>query len=241
MKSRIALLGCLTLAGNVAMANVDCAKAPYGESVGRFGRDEFQLGAMSVAHNANSMSAPGSVSSEIDRQMRAACLAKYYGKHLPRYTRLGLAPGTLAAESVGEIAAVAIGWNAPRRQVGDTVASSSGTVSSGAVRAVAPATRPRAVAAAQVPSSAAPLPVMKVASSFPACPRQVDLRRLLSAALIDNAAWPEAEAAGKRHGCIELHAGEPVYRVAINSWSGVARVRPVGLKGTYWTDAMAVK
>lgn len=235
MKTRIALLGCLMLAGNVAIANVDCASAPYGESVGRYGRDEFQLGVMSMMHNASPASAPRAMNRKIGQEMHAACLAKFYGENLPRYAGLGLPPERLATASVGEIAAVAIGWNAPRPRVGSTVASPSSTVS-----VPAPAGRP-AAAATHTPSPAAALHSMKVTSSFPACPRQVDLKRLLSAALIDNAAWPDAEAAGKRHGCIELHTGERVYRVQSDSWSGVTRVRPQGQTSAYWTDAMAVK
>lgn len=235
MKTWVGLLACLMLAGNVAMANVDCAKAPYGESVGRYGRDEFQLGVMSMTHNPNPASAPRALDRKIDQEMRAACLAKFRGEDLPRYAGLGLPPERLAAASVGEIAAVAIGWSSPRHQVSRTLAPHSSI-------AAAPAAALRSAAAAtHAPSPATPLHSMKVTSSFPACPRQVDLKRLLSAALIDNAAWPEAEAAGKRHGCIELHAGERVYRLRSDSWSGVTQVQPQGQTGAYWTDAMAVK
>ena len=223
------------LAGNIAMANVDCAKAPYGESVDRYGRDEFQLGVMSMTRNANVASAPRAMSRKIDREMRAACRAKFYGEDLSRYTGLGLPPKRLAAASVGEIAAVAVGWNEPSRQISSAVASRSSRVP------VPPSALRPAAAATHAPSSAAPLHSMRVTSSFPACPRRVDLKRLLSAALIDHAAWPEAEAAGKRHGCIELHAGERVYRLRSDSWSGVTRVRPQGRTGAYWTDTMAVK
>lgn len=235
MKTQIALLGCLVLAWNVAIANVDCARAPYGESVGRYGRDEFQLGILSMMHSASHPAVPRATRT-IDKEMRAACLAKFYGESLPRYAKLGLPPQRLATESVGSIAAVAMHWNEPPHR-------SSGTVSppSGMARVSVPAGQPTASAETHDSSSLAHVHYMRVTASFSACPRKVDLKRLLVAALIDNAAWPQAEAAGRRHGCIELHAGDRVDRVSRDSWGGMVRVRPEGLTMTYWTDAMVVR
>ena len=236
MKTQIALLGCLILAGNVAVANVDCAKAPFGESVAQYGRDEFQLGMLSMRHRANGPSVPRAMSRKIDKAMRAACLAKFYGENVPRYARLGLPPRRLASESVGSIAAAAITWNRPQHPGSATVARPSGTAS------ISPPTqRPTASETTRGPPSRAHIHYLKVTSNFPACPRKVDLKRILTAALIDKAAWPQAEASGKRHGCIELHAGERVDRVRTDGWGGVTLVRPEGHTRVYWTDTMVVR
>lgn len=80
MKTQIALLGCLVLAWNVASAHVSCAKAPYGESVAQFGRDEFRLGLIAAGHAADHSSVPPAMARAIDRAMRAACLAKFHGR-----------------------------------------------------------------------------------------------------------------------------------------------------------------
>ena len=129
MKTQVALLGCLILAGNVAIANVNCAKAPFGESVAQYGRDEFQLGVLSMAHYENSPSAPQAMRQKIGKAMRAACLAKFYGENLPQYARLGLAPHGLASESVGSIAAAALHWERPRHPGSGTVSRPSGMAS----------------------------------------------------------------------------------------------------------------
>ena len=236
MKQQIALLGCLILAGNVAIAGVDCTKAPFGESVAQYGRDEFQLGMISLAHNANDPSVLRAMMHRIDREMRAACLAKFDGEELPRYAKLGLPPQRLATESVGSIAAVALDWRRPHHRGSGTVAphSSSTSVS-------ASANMPAASAKPHGPPSLAHIHYMKVTANFPACPREVDLKRILTAALIDNAAWPQTEAAGKKHGCIELHAGERVSRVRTDGWGGVTQVRPEGRTRAYWTDTMVVR
>jgi hypothetical protein len=233
MKTRIALLWCLMLAGNVAIANananpnanIDCARAPYGESVGRYGRDEFRLGVLSVMHDGGHPAAPRALMRKIDEEMRAACLAKFHGENLPRYAGLALPPPRLAGASIGSIAAAALHWTEPPHP-------SSGTVP--AVPSVAPA----AVAAVR---PAPPVHYMRMTSDFSACPRRVDLKRLLAAALIDKSQWPGAEAAAKRHGCIELHAGDRVERVSTDRWAGVIEVRSAGHPGTYWTDSMVVR
>ena len=225
MATRIALLGCLMLAWNVAIANVDCATAPYGESVGRYGRDEFQLGVLSMTHSASHPGAPQATIRKIAREMRAACLAKFYGENLPRYARLSLPAQKLATDSVGSIAAVALHWGEPSHRSSVTVSPVSGTA-----RSSVPVERPTAT-----------VHYMRMTSDFSACPRRVDLKRLLAAALIDKAEWPQAAAAGRRHGCIELHAGDRVERVRSDRWGGVIQVRPAGRTGTYWTDSMAVR
>lgn len=236
MKTRIALLGCLVLACNVAVANVDCAGAPYGESVAQYGRDEFQLGLIAMAHDDHPPSVPRALFRKVDKEMRAACLAKFYGVHRSRYARLGLPPHGLATESVGSIAAVTLRWSRPSPRGGGTAPLSSATAS-----IPVPAKRPAASGETPDSSSSAPVHYTKVKSNFPACPRRVDLKRILVAALIDNAAWPQAEAAGKRHGCIELHAGDRVDRVRTDRWSGVTQVRPEGQTRIFWTDSVAVK
>jgi hypothetical protein len=236
MKQQIALLGCLILAGNVAMAGVDCAQAPFGESVAQYGRDAFQLGMISVAHTANDPSARRATMHRIDRQMRAACLAKFDGEDLPRYAKLGLPPRRLATESVGSIAAVALKWRRPHPRGSDAAAAHS-IITSVSASPDVPATS----AKPHGPPARALIHSMKVTSNFPACPRKVDLRRILTAALIDTAAWPEAEAAGKAHGCIELHTGERVSRVRTDEWGGVTEVRPAGHTRAYWTDTMVLK
>lgn len=239
MKARIALLGCLMLAWNVAMANVDCAKPPYGESVGRYGRDEFQLGILAMTHSAGHPAAPRAMIRKIDGELRAACRAKFYGENLPRYARLALPPQRLATDSVGSIAAVALHWQEPPHR-------SSGAVSPvpGAARAPAPAVSP-VPGAARAPAPAerpiAPVHYMRMTSDFSACPRRVDLKRLLAAALIDKQAWPQAAAAAKRHGCIELHAGDRVERISSDGWGGVIQVRPAGHARAYWTDSLVVR
>ncbi len=236
MKTQVALLGCLILAGNVAIANVNCAKAPFGESVAQYGRDEFQLGVLSMAHNENSPSAPQAMRQKIGKAMRAACLAKFYGENLPQYARLGLAPHGLASESVGSIAAAALHWERPRHPGSGTVSRPAGMAS-----VSASTRRPSASETTRGPPSVVHIHYLRVTSNFPACPRKVDLKRILTAALIDNAAWPQAEAAGKRHGCIELHAGERVDRVRTDGWGGVTQVRPEGRTRAYWTDTMVVR
>lgn len=236
MKTQIALLGCLMLAWNVAMANVNCAKAPYGESVAQYGRDEFRLGIMSMTHSDNHPSEPRAMRRKIDKEMRGACLAKFYGENLPRYAKLGLPPHVLAIESVGSIAAVAINWDGRDHRGRGAVQPPSSTAS-----VSVPNRRPPASGQTHASPSPAHIHYMKVTSNFPACPRMVDLERLLSAALIDNAAWPQAEEAGKRHGCIELHAGDRVYRVRTNAWRGASQVRPEGQTKTYWTDATVIR
>lgn len=236
MKMQIVVLGCLMLAWNVAIANVDCAKAPYGESVAQYGRDEFQLGIISMTHNDSHRSVPRAVLQRIEKEMRAACLAKFYGENLPRYAKVGLPRHMLATESVGSIAAAVIKWNRPNDLGSGTVPAPSSTVS-----VSVPTKRPTVSANTHDSSSLTDIHYMKVTSNFPACPRQVDLKRLLTAALVDNAAWPQAEAAGKRHGCIELYAGDRVDRVRSDRWSGVIQVRPQGRTRTYWTDAAVVR
>lgn len=225
MKTQVALFGCLMLACNVAIANVDCDRAPYGESVGRYGRDEFQLGILSVMHNGSHPGAPRAMIQKIDEEMRAACLAKFKGENLPRYARLALPPQGLATETVGSIAAAALHWNEPPQRGSASVPAVSGT----------------ARVPVAVERAAPPVHYMRMTSDFSACPRRVDLKRLLAAALIGNASWPEAEAVGKRHGCIELHAGDRVERVGSDRWAGVIRVRPAGRTAAYWTDAMVVR
>lgn len=236
MKQQIALLGCLILAGHAAIAGVDCAKAPFGESVAQYGRDEFQLGMISTEHNANDPSMLRATLQRIERQMRAACLAKFDGEGLPRYAKLGLTPQRLAAESVGSIAAIALDWRRPQHR-GSGAAAPHSSITSVSASAHMPAASPKP----HGPPSLAPIPYMKVRANFPACPRKVDLKRILSAALIDPAAWPQAEAAGKAHGCIELRAGERVSRVRTDGWGGVTQVRPAGHARTYWTDTMVVQ
>lgn len=236
MKTRIALLGCLVLVWNTAIAKVECAKAPYGESVAQYGRDEFQLGVMSKTHNDRHASGQEAMMKKIDREMRAACLAKFYGKNVSRYTKLGMPPHALASKSVGSIAAVAMNWSTSHRRSSGAVVPPSRTGS------VSPTVKP-AIASngAHNTPSGAHRHYMKVTSNFPACPRKVDLKRLLAVALIDKTGWRAAEAASKRHGCVELHAGEHVYRLKTDLWDGVIEVRPQGRTRTYWTDAMVVK
>jgi hypothetical protein len=236
MKMRIALLGCLVLAWHTAMANVDCAKAPYGESIAQYGRDEFQLGIIAVAHAGHAASRPRALFRKADKAMRAACLAKFHGLHRSRYARLGVPPHALATESVGSIAAVTLAGTRPNPPETGTAALSSATAS-----LAEPAKRPAVSGEAPASSPRTPIRYAQVTSNFPACPRRVDLKRFLVAALIDKAAWPRAEATGKRHGCIELHAGERVDRVRTDRWSGVAQVRPEGRAGTYWTDAIVIR
>lgn len=236
MKMQIAALGCLMLAWNVAIANVDCAKAPYGESVAQYGRDEFQLGIISVTHNDDHPSVPRVVLQRIEKEMRAACLAKFYGRDLPRYAKAGVRRHMLETESVGSIAAAVIKWTRPNDLGRGAVPAPSRTVSFSA-----PTKRPRVSGNTHNSSSLTDIHYVKVTSDFPACPRRVDLKRLLTAALVDNAAWPQAEAAGKRHGCIELYAGDRVNRVRSDRWSGVIQVRPQGQTRTYWTDAAVIR
>jgi hypothetical protein len=236
MKTRIALLGCLVLGWHIAMANVDCARAPYGESIAQYGRDEFQLGIIARAHAGHPASRPRALFRKADKAMRAACLAKFYGLHRSRYARLGVSPQGLASESVGSIAAVTLTGARPHPPEAGTPRLSSATAS-----LPEPAKRPAASGEAPAASPRAPLRYARVTSNFPACPRRVDLKRFLVAALINKAAWPQAEATGKRHGCIELHAGDRVDRVRTDRWNGVAKVRPEGRAGTYWTDAIVIR
>lgn len=236
MKPQIALLGCLMLVSHGAMANIDCARAPYGESISRYGRDEFQLGVLAVKRDGGKPSIPQDTMHRIEKEMSAACLAKIYGENLPRYVRLGLSPHALASESVGTIAAVALAWSGPQPGTNPGVAPQP------AVSGAAPPMKPPA--ASGEPGDASPATQMhyvRVTSNFAACPRKVDLERLLSAALIDSAEWPQAEAAGKRHGCIQLHAGDRVDRLATDRWGGMTQVRPEGQTAAYWTDTMVVR
>ena len=236
MKQQIALLACFILVGNVALANVDCARAPFGESVAQYGRDEFHLGMLSMAHDNNDSSVPRSTLQKVDGEMSAACLAKFYGKNLPRYAKLGLTPLRLATESVGSIAADALNWSRPDHgSHGSAPPPSSGT------DVAASNNLPAASGKFRRPPSLVHVHYVMVTSNFPACPRRVDLKRILSAALINAATWPQAEAAGKEHGCIELHAGERVSRIRTDGWSGVTEVQPAGHTRTYWTDSMVVK
>lgn len=236
MKTRTALLGCFVLAWSVANAQVNCAHAPYGESVAQFGRDEFRLGMIAAAHAGDRRSVPQAMAREIDRAMRGACLAKFHGHNLTRYSKLGLSPRSLKTRSIGSIAALTVNWNGSHPRGSGRIApasSASGESPSAARRTVSGAVR-HAPPPANGPSVA-------VTSSFPACPRRVDFERLLSAALIDKSDWSKAEAKGKRHGCIELRAGERVYRLRADTWSGLTQVRPAGRTRAYWTDTVAVK
>ena len=236
MKQQIALLGCLILAGNVAIANVDCARAPFGESVSQYGRDEFHLGMLSMAHIHHDPSVPRATMHQIDREMRAACRAKFYGEELPRYAKLGFTPHRLSTESVGAIAAVALNWSGPEHRAGGAVPRTASVANVSASKNLRTASRKP-----HSPPALRHIHYASVTSNFPACPRRVDLKRILTAALINNAAWPQAEAAGKKHGCIELHAGERVARIRTDGWSGVTEVRPAGDTKAYWTDSMVVK
>ena len=236
MKTRITFLGCLVLAWSVASAHVNCAQAPYGESVAQFGRDEFRLGMIAAAHAGDRRSVPQAMAREIDRAMRGACLAKFHGHNLTRYSRLGLSPRSLKTRSIGSIAALTVNWNGSHPRGSGRIApasSASGESPSAARRTVSGAVR-HAPPPANGPSVA-------VTSSFPACPRRVDFETLLSAALIDKSDWSRAEAKGRRHGCIELRAGERVYRLRSDTWAGLTQVRPAGRARTYWTDIVAVK
>lgn len=236
MKTRIALLGCLVLACNVASAHVDCAKAPYGESVAQYGRDEFQLGIIAVTHDDNNPSVPQAMIREIDGAMRAACLAKFYGRNRPRYAKLGLPPHLLKTQSIGSIAALAVDWHRPYRHSSGRVAPATGAPGSSATAGQRAQARDSRRAA-----SAADREYLTVTSNFPACPRKTDLQALLSAALIDESEWPRAEAKGRKYGCIELHAGDHVYPLRRDRWTGLIQVRPDGRARTYWTDTLVVK
>ena len=237
MKTQLALLGCLALAWNVANAGVNCAKAPFGESLAQFGRDEFRLGMLAATRDDLHRSAPPpALLRQIERAMRGACLAKFHGHNLTRYSRLGLSPRSLKTRSIGSIAALTVNWNGSHPRGSGRIApasSASGESPSAARRTVSGAVR-HAPPPANGPSVA-------VTSSFPACPRRVDFERLLSAALIVKSDWSKAEAKGKRHGCIELRAGERVYRLRTDTWSGLTEVRPAGRTRAYWTDTVAVK
>ena len=190
----------------------------------------------SRAHNRNDPSVPRATMHKIDREMRAACLAKFYGENLPRYARLGLTPHRLSTESVGSIAAAALNWSGPDHR-GNAANPHPASIAS------VPASRnlPTAARKPRAPTAPVHTHYVEVTANFPACPRRVDLKRILTAALINNASWPQAEAAGKKHGCIELHAGERVARIRTDGWSGVTEVRPAGHTRTYWTDTMVVK
>lgn len=236
MKRQIALLGCVILAGNVAIANVDCAKAPYGESVARYGRDEFQLGMIAKMHSGSGTTVARTMIRRVDKAMRAACRAKFQGRNLHRYVKLGLPPRMLAAISVGSIAAVVLNWKRQPRPEGGAASRPLRTAG-----ASVPANRPRTSGSTVAPSVVAHANVVKITSNFPACPRRTDLKRLLTAALINKSGWSQAKAIGKRHGCIELHAGERVDRLRSDQWGGVTQVRREGHTRTYWTDSMAVR
>jgi hypothetical protein len=236
MKTRIALLGCLVLAWNVASAHVNCAKAPYGESIVQFGRDEFRLGMIAAAHNDDRPSVPQAMRRALERAMRAACRAKFHGRNLARYSKLGLSPRSLQTRSVGSIAAVTVRWSSPYHRRSDRIAPVS------SVSARSPPAGRRSPSGG-VPHARSPADNHSVAvtSSFPACPRRVDIQTLLSAALIDKSDWPQAEANGRRHGCIVLDAGERVYPLRRETWTGLIQVRPKGHTRTYWTDTAAVR
>ncbi len=235
MKRRIALLGCLMLAWNVASAHVSCTRPPYGESVARFGRDEFRLGMLAARHSADHASLPRTMAQQVDRAMRAACRAKFHGRDLARYSRLGLSPRSLRTRSVGSIAALTVPWSRPRRPGSGAIAQSSATGGppAGERRPTSSGVRP-APAPADNPSVA-------VTSNFPACPRRIDFQALLSAALIDKSDWAKAQARGRKHGCIVLRAGEQVHPLRRETWTGMIQVRPDGQTRTYWTDTVAVK
>lgn len=236
MKTRFALLGCLVLTWSVASAHVNCAQAPYGQSVAQFGRDEFRLGMIAAAHAGDHRSVPQAMVREIDRAMRGACLAKFRGRGLARYSKLGLSPGSLKTRSIGSIAALTVNWNGPYPHGSGRISPASST--SGGSPAAARRKASGGVRRAPPPANG---PSVAVTSSFPACPRRVDFETLLSAALIDKSDWSKAEAKGKRHGCIELRAGERVYRVRSDTWTGLTQVRPARRARTYWTDTVAVK
>ena len=235
MKTQIALLGCLVLAWGVARANVNCARAPYGESVAQFGRDEFRLGMIAATHNDDRPSVPQAMVREIDRAMRAACLAKFHDHNLARYSRLGLSPDSLKTRSIGSIAALTIGWSRPYRR------GSGGIPPARSPSGGSPAGQRTASGEARHALPPADNRSVAVASNFPACPRRVDIQTLLSAVLIDKADWPRAEAEGRRHGCIVLRAGERVHPLRSETWSGLIQVRPDGHTRSYWTDTVAVK
>lgn len=228
------------LAWNVASANVDCSTPPYGESVAQYGRDEFRLGIIAMMHNDDRPLVPQSMMREVDKEMRAACLAKFYGQNLPRYSRLGLSPHSLRKQSVGSIAAVGLSWNRPYHRGSARVPSASSTAS-GTAAGPALTKRPTDSGKKQSSSFHSGNNLLKVTSNVPACPYKEDIKMLLSAALIDEASWPKAAAVGKRHGCIELRAGERVYRVRSDKWAGLIRVRPEGRAKAYWTDTLMVK
>jgi len=236
MKTQIALLGCLALAWNVANASVDCAKAPFGERLAQFGRDEFRLGVLAATRAGVHRSAPPALLRRVDRAMRAACLAKFYGDNVPRYSRLGVSPHALKTRSVGSLAALTVDWTGRYRRGAGGRAPVSRTSSE-------PASTARAMAGGGMRPRPSPAgkPLVPVTTSFPACPRKVDFQSLLSVALIDKSEWASAEAKGRRHGCIELRAGERVYPLRRERWSGLIEVRPAGRARTYWTDAVAVK
>jgi hypothetical protein len=228
MKTLLAWLGCLLLAGQIAGAQVNCATAPYGESISRYGRDEFDLGIIAVKHNDNHRALPRALIREIHRQMRAACRAKFESRDLARYARLGLGRSALRTESVGAIAALAIDWQPPYRQ-------------RTRLAAAAPPTPLRSARAPRHARRAASADLTTVTATFPACPRKSDIMRLLSAALIDKADWPHALARGKRRGCIELYAGERLHVLRQDVWTDLAHVRPERHARTYWTDLLALK
>lgn len=236
MKTQIALLGCLLLAWSVASANVDCAHAPYGESVVQFGRDEFRLGMIAAAHTGDHPAVRQAMARRVKRAMRAACRAKFHGDDLARYAGLGLSPHSLKTQSVGAIAALTVTWSRPADRGSAPIPPASSA--SGGSPTTARRTALRSVR--RVPSAVERRSVA-VTSSFPACPRRVDLQALLSAALIDRSDWPQAEAKGRRHGCIVLRAGERVHPLRSETWSGVIQVQPDGHAKTYWTATAAVR
>jgi hypothetical protein len=236
MKTQLALLGCLVFAWNIASAQVNCAQAPYGESIAQFGRDEFHLGMMAAAHHDDRPSIRPALLRKLERAMRAACRAKFHGRDLARYAKLGFSPHSLATRSVGAIAALTVQWNSPSGPGSDRIAPPPRL--SGRLPATA---RGTASGSLRHPPPSANGQSVAVKSSFPACPRRVDIQALLTAALIDKSDWTKAEAKGRRHGCIELGAGERVYRLRSEAWSGLIEVRPQGRTRTYWTDAVAVK
>ncbi|MHB1871503.1 MAG: hypothetical protein ACYCT1_11710 [Steroidobacteraceae bacterium] len=236
MKIQIALLGCLLLAWRVASANVNCAQAPYGESVVQFGRDEFRLGMIAAAHNDAHRSVRQAVARRVNRAMRAACRAKFHDYNLARYAGLGLTPHSLKTQSVGAIAALTVTWSRPSHRGSGRIAPAS----SGFGGSPATGRRTALRGVRHVPSAVDHRSVV-VTSNFPACPRRVDFQTLLSAALIDRSDWPKAQAKGRRHGCIVLRAGERVHPLRSETWSGLIQVRPDGHTKTYWTATVTVK
>ncbi|MHB1540244.1 MAG: hypothetical protein ACYCUE_01035 [Steroidobacteraceae bacterium] len=237
MKTQLALLGCLALAWNVANAGVNCAKAPFGESLAQFGRDEFRLGMLAATRDDLHRSAPPpALLRQIERAMRGACRAKFYGDNLARYSRLGVSPHALKTRSVGSLAALTVDWRGRNRR-----GALGRAPLSRASRGPASTARGMAAGGRRFAPPPAGKPLVAVTTSFPACPRKVDFQSLLSVALIDKSEWASAEAKGRRHGCIELRAGERVYPLRRERWTGLIKVRPAGRARTYWTDAVAVK